>query len=141
MDALQLLSGDAQTFVEKVWASRVHLHETDFDDLVGLLSFDDVDALRAVASLRITAYLSVLPSASNARAAPGLAASAAARSAGTVALRCDSYAASQRPSARAASTSARPAGRIRPAATSCSTLSTLTRDQRLRARRGTYFCK
>ena len=37
MDALELLSGDAQTFREKVWASRVHLHHTDPDALVGLL--------------------------------------------------------------------------------------------------------
>ena len=28
-DALTLLSGDAQDFVEKVWASRIHLHRTD----------------------------------------------------------------------------------------------------------------
>ena len=35
--ALDLLSGDAQTFLEKVWASRVHLHRTDPEELVGLL--------------------------------------------------------------------------------------------------------
>ena len=45
LSALDLLSGDAQTFLTKVWASRVHLHRTDPDDLVGLLSFDDVDRL------------------------------------------------------------------------------------------------
>ncbi len=43
--ALNLLSGDAQTFATKVWASLVHLHETDPADLVGLLSLDDADAL------------------------------------------------------------------------------------------------
>ena len=28
-DALELLSGDAQNFVEKIWASHVHLHQTE----------------------------------------------------------------------------------------------------------------
>ena len=47
-------------------------------------------------------------------AACGLAARAAVRSGGTVALRCSSSAAAHLPSAFAASTSARPDGRIRP---------------------------
>lgn len=67
MDALTRLSGDAQAFLDKVWASRVHLHHTDPDDLVGLLSLDDVDhlltavALRAPA-LRVVEDRTVLPS-------------------------------------------------------------------------------
>src|SRR5829696_833024 len=44
----------------------------------------------------------------------------------------------QRPSALAASTSAWPGGRIRPAAVSATTLATLTADQLLRGRRGVY---
>ena len=52
MDALALLSGDAQDFVEKTWASHVHVHETDPADLVGLLSFDDVDRLLTSSALR-----------------------------------------------------------------------------------------
>ena len=67
MDALTLLSGDAQTFREKVWASRVHLHRTDPADLVGLLSLDDVDHLLTGTALRTPALRvvkdgSVLPS-------------------------------------------------------------------------------
>ena len=54
-DALELLSGDAQNFVEKVWASHVHLHETDPTDLVGLLSFDDVDELLTSTAIRTPA--------------------------------------------------------------------------------------
>ena len=45
MEALQLLTGDAQSFVDKVWASHIHVHHTDPEDLVGLLSLDDVDHL------------------------------------------------------------------------------------------------
>ena len=52
MDALDLLSGDAQTFIDKVWASRVHVHESDADALVGLLSLDDVDQLLTASGLR-----------------------------------------------------------------------------------------
>lgn len=51
-DALDLLSGDAQTFVTKVWASRVHLHHTDPASLVRLLSLDDVDRLLTSSALR-----------------------------------------------------------------------------------------
>jgi lysine-specific demethylase/histidyl-hydroxylase NO66 len=53
--ALDLLSGDAQTFCTKVWASRVHLHHTDPADLVGLLSLADVDHLLTSAALRTPA--------------------------------------------------------------------------------------
>ncbi len=52
MNALDLLSGDAQAFLDKVWASRVHLHHTDPGDLVGLLSLDDVDHLLTSVALR-----------------------------------------------------------------------------------------
>lgn len=55
MDALTLLSGDAQTFRDKIWASRVHLHHTDPADLVGLLSLDDVDHLLTSTALRTPA--------------------------------------------------------------------------------------
>jgi bifunctional lysine-specific demethylase and histidyl-hydroxylase NO66 len=55
MEALELLSGDAQTFVEKVWASHVHLHQAEPADLVGLLSFDDVDHLLTSTAIRTPA--------------------------------------------------------------------------------------
>ena len=55
MIALDLLSGDAQTFLAKVWASRVHLHRTDPDDLVGLLSLDDADHLLTSTAIRTPA--------------------------------------------------------------------------------------
>ncbi len=74
MRALELLTGDAQTFQDKVWASRAHLHHADPDDLVGLLSLDDVDhlltsvALRAPA-LRLAKDGSVLPTSAFTRSA------------------------------------------------------------------------
>jgi mannose-6-phosphate isomerase-like protein (cupin superfamily) len=52
VNALDLLSGDAQTFLTKVWASRVHLHRTDPADLVGLLSLDDADHLLTSTAIR-----------------------------------------------------------------------------------------
>jgi bifunctional lysine-specific demethylase and histidyl-hydroxylase NO66 len=52
VSALDLLSGDAQTFLTKVWASRVHLHHTDPADLVGLLSLDDADHLLTSTAIR-----------------------------------------------------------------------------------------
>ncbi len=55
LDALELLSGDARNFVEKVWASHVHVHKTDPADLVGLLSFDDVDELLTATAIRTPA--------------------------------------------------------------------------------------
>ena len=54
-DALELLSGDAQNFVEKVWASHVHVHKADPADLVGRLSFDDVDELLTSTAIRTPA--------------------------------------------------------------------------------------
>lgn len=55
MDALGLLSGDAQTFLDKVWASRVHVHQGDPIALAGLLSLDDVDRLITASGLRTPA--------------------------------------------------------------------------------------
>ncbi|THJ06488.1 cupin [Nocardioides sp.] len=46
------MSGDAQTFLSKVWASRVHLHRTDPERLVGLLSLPDADQLLTSSGLR-----------------------------------------------------------------------------------------
>jgi lysine-specific demethylase/histidyl-hydroxylase NO66 len=50
--ALDLLSGDAQTFLSKVWASRVHLHRTEPERLVALLSLEDVDTLLTSSAIR-----------------------------------------------------------------------------------------
>nr|MCW2728338.1 cupin [Aeromicrobium sp.] len=50
--ALDLLSGDAQTFLAKVWASQVHLHRASPDELTGLLSVDDVDTLLTSSAIR-----------------------------------------------------------------------------------------
>jgi mannose-6-phosphate isomerase-like protein (cupin superfamily) len=55
LGALELLSGDAQTFVEKVWASRIHIHHARPEDLVGLLSLGDVDQLLTSSALRTPA--------------------------------------------------------------------------------------
>jgi ribosomal protein L16 Arg81 hydroxylase len=52
MDPLTLLSGDAQDFAEKIWASRVHLHQTEAETLTSLLTLDDVDQLLTSAALR-----------------------------------------------------------------------------------------
>lgn len=72
--ALDLLSGDAQTFLAKVWASRVHLHRTDPADLVGLLSLDDADHLLTSTAIRTPAIRmaqdgAVLPESSYTRGA------------------------------------------------------------------------
>ena len=72
MSALDLLSGDAQTFLAKIWASRIHVHHTDPGPLVGLLSFDDVDRLLTSTAIRTPAVRvakdgSVLPSSSYTR--------------------------------------------------------------------------
>ncbi|RHW28189.1 cupin [Nocardioides immobilis] len=52
MSALALLTGDAQTFLAKVWASRVHLHRADPDELIGLLSLQDADRLLTSSAIR-----------------------------------------------------------------------------------------
>jgi lysine-specific demethylase/histidyl-hydroxylase NO66 len=72
--ALDLLSGDAQTFLDKVWASRTHLHRTDPARLVGLLSLDDADLLLTgsairTPSIRLARDGAVLPSSSYTRGA------------------------------------------------------------------------
>ncbi|PWN01989.1 cupin [Nocardioides silvaticus] len=77
MSALTLLTGDAQTFLSKVWASRVHVHRTDPDDtdgLVGLLTLDDADRLLTSSAIRTPAIRlakdgSVLPESSYTRGA------------------------------------------------------------------------
>ena len=55
MDDLTLLSGDAQTFRDKVWASHIHLPHADPAALVGVLSLDDVDHLLTSVALRTPA--------------------------------------------------------------------------------------
>jgi hypothetical protein len=72
--ALDLLSGDAQAFRDKVWASHIHVHHTDPADLVGLLGLDDVDRLLTSVALRTPALRlakdgEVLPSSSYTRKA------------------------------------------------------------------------
>jgi hypothetical protein len=49
---LELLSGDAQTFVEKVWATRVLIHEAPPEQLTRLLALDDVDHLLTETAIR-----------------------------------------------------------------------------------------
>src|SRR5215469_10484657 len=73
-------------------------------------------------------------------AAVGLAASASRRSSGTVLARWPAYATSQRPSARAASTSRWPAGRICPVAIKASAFVVLIFDHRLPGLRGVKRC-
>lgn len=74
MDALTLLTGDARSFLEADWASRVRIHKADPGDLTAIFSLDDVDtlltstALRAPA-LRIAQDGKVLPSSSFTRSA------------------------------------------------------------------------
>ena len=55
MDALTKLSGDAQTFREKVWAHAIHIHRSDPSEFADLLSFDDVDRLLMSSGLRTPA--------------------------------------------------------------------------------------
>jgi mannose-6-phosphate isomerase-like protein (cupin superfamily) len=72
--ALELLSGDAQAFLDKVWASRVHLHHAAPAALAGILSLDDVDRLLTASGLRTPALRvvkdgSICPASSFTRAA------------------------------------------------------------------------
>jgi mannose-6-phosphate isomerase-like protein (cupin superfamily) len=75
--ALDLLCGDAQTFLTKVWASRTLVHHSDAagrDELAGLLTVDDVDHLLTGTAIRTPAVRiaqdgSVLPASSFTRAA------------------------------------------------------------------------
>jgi hypothetical protein len=55
LNAIDLLSGDAQTFLAEVWASRVLVHKADPDALTGLLSLDDADSLLTSTGLRTPA--------------------------------------------------------------------------------------
>jgi bifunctional lysine-specific demethylase and histidyl-hydroxylase NO66 len=72
--ALELLSGDAQTFLAKVWASRVLVHRADPAALVRLLTLDDVDVLLTSTAIRTPAVRiakdgNVLPASSYTRSA------------------------------------------------------------------------
>lgn len=74
MDVLDLLTGDSQTFREKIWGSRVHLHSTAPAALVEYLSLDDADRLLTSAALRTPTVRvvrdgSVLPSSAYTRSA------------------------------------------------------------------------
>jgi lysine-specific demethylase/histidyl-hydroxylase NO66 len=55
LDALALLSGDARNFIDKVWASHIHVHHTEAAELTALLSLDDVDHLLTSTALRTPA--------------------------------------------------------------------------------------
>ncbi len=73
MSALDLLTGDAQAFCDKVWASHVHVHHGD-DELARMLSMEAVDSLLTSVALRTPALRvvrdgTVLPPASFTRAA------------------------------------------------------------------------
>jgi ribosomal protein L16 Arg81 hydroxylase len=74
LHALDLLSGEAQTFLSQVWARRVLIHKADPDELVAILSLDDTDALLTSTALRTPALRvakdgKVLPSSSYTRQA------------------------------------------------------------------------
>ena len=72
--SLDLLSGDAQLFLEKIWASRTHLHKADAGALTRLLSVEDADRLLTASAIRTPAVRiakdgAVLPQSSYTRAA------------------------------------------------------------------------
>jgi len=74
LHALDLLSGDARAFLTTAWASHVHIHKADPDDVIGLLSLDDVDRLLTSSALRTPALRiakdgAVLPSSAYTRSA------------------------------------------------------------------------
>jgi mannose-6-phosphate isomerase-like protein (cupin superfamily) len=78
VSALELLTGDAQTFLDKVWASRTHVHRTEPDRLVGLLSLADADRLLTASAVRTPAVRvardgSVLPESAYTRSGASLA--------------------------------------------------------------------
>ncbi len=52
LSALEQLTGDAQTFREKVWASRVHHHRVDPAELAAYLSLEDADRLLTATAIR-----------------------------------------------------------------------------------------
>jgi lysine-specific demethylase/histidyl-hydroxylase NO66 len=72
--ALELLAGDAQTFLTKVWASRTHVHHAEPEALARMLGFDDVDLLLTGTAIRTPAVRvakdgNVLPSSAFTRSA------------------------------------------------------------------------
>ena len=72
---LDHLTGDAQTFVEKVWASRVHHHRAEPGELAAYLSLEDADHLLTstairTPSLRLVRDGSVLPESTYTRPRP-----------------------------------------------------------------------
>ena len=74
MDALDLLSGDADAFLEHSWASRVHVHKADRSGVIDLLSLRDADRLlmssaMRTPSLRVAKDGTVLPASSFTRSA------------------------------------------------------------------------
>ena len=74
MTVLDQLTGDAQTFIEKVWASQVHHHRVDPVELAAYLSLEDVDHLLTATAIRTPAVRlvkdgSVLPESSYTRPA------------------------------------------------------------------------
>lgn len=50
--ATTLLTGDAQAFAEKVWATRMHVHRVQPDEVTGLLSLADVDRMITSSAIR-----------------------------------------------------------------------------------------
>ena len=71
---LDQLTGDAQTFVEKVWASRVHHHHAEPAELAAYLSLEDADHLLTstairTPSVRLVRDGTVLPEATYTRSA------------------------------------------------------------------------
>ena len=74
MNVLDQLTGDAQTFLEKVWASRVHHHQVDPAELAAYLSLEDADHLLTstairTPSVRLVKDGAILPESSYTRAA------------------------------------------------------------------------
>lgn len=55
MDALSRLTGDAQTFIDKVWARQIHVHTGAPADVAGLLELANVDHLLTATALRVPA--------------------------------------------------------------------------------------
>lgn len=55
MSALDLLTGDAQVFLDRTWASSVHVHRTDPTLGLGILSLADVDHLLTETAIRTPA--------------------------------------------------------------------------------------
>ncbi len=55
MDALTLLTGDVQSFLQRNWASQPRIHKADPADLAALLSLADVDTLLTSTALRTPA--------------------------------------------------------------------------------------